>query len=67
MEYILWSTRSAGWFTSSGQYSSEQKNAQQFTYDKALDMCKVHYRNGLSEFGLIPVNISMLRAIALRP
>lgn len=65
-EYNLFNARASGWLTSGGVYTSERKDAQRFTHEKAIDMCKVHYNNGFTEFGLIPVLCSDLLLIATK-
>jgi len=61
--YFLYSARSSGWMTTSGIYSSEIKDAKEFSQAEALKLCKLHYKNGMSEFGLIPVSFSDIKAI----
>lgn len=40
--YILYSPRGLGWFTHSSTYSSDIKDARQFSRAEALDMRKRH-------------------------
>lgn len=61
--YVLWSTRSGGWLTKGGTYSSEFASAEQFTYEKALDRCKIH-KGGMAQYGLLPVAVAILEALA---
>lgn len=62
--YILYSTRGRGWLTKSSTYTSDRTQAKQFTKEEMLDICVVHYQNGMTEFGLLPISMSDLSSIA---
>lgn len=61
--YYLWSTRSAGWITRSGHYTSDRTQGKLVEWAEAIEACKVHRGYG-AEFGLVPVPESMLKEIA---
>ena len=61
-KYYLWSTRSAGWITHAGTYTSDRVNAKLVEYTEAIEACKVHRGYG-AEFGLVPVAAEMLKEI----
>lgn len=61
--YILWSTRASGWLSSSGHYVSTISDARKFGREEAFDYCRIHYKNGYSEFGLIPISLNDLAFI----
>lgn len=62
-KYYLWSTRAQGWLTPGGNYAGAVHEARLFDEAEAFDYCKIHYRNGYSEFGLIPISLSSLARI----
>lgn len=64
MNYILWSGRLQGWYTRGGVYSSTRSEAAVLDHAEAVALCKRHYKNGFSEFGLIPVSVDILEEIA---
>lgn len=61
--YLLWSSRNGGWFTSGGTYTSERAKARTFSREEAIDMCRIHARNGFNEMGLLPVDLLMIGEI----
>ena len=61
--YYLWSVKMNGWMTSSGVGTSNISDATKYTHAEALLMCKRHYKNGLTEFGLIPVSVDDIEEI----
>lgn len=61
--YILYSIRATGWLTAGGTYTSDRTLAAQFNYDTMLRQCARHYRNGMTEFGLLPVSLTHLNEI----
>jgi len=60
--YLLWSTRYQGWASSTGGYTTEQKDAHKYTYDEAIARCKKNYDRKI--YGVIPVPTLMLEEIA---
>lgn len=64
--YLLWHTRNGGWLTASATYSSNRSDAKQFPESEAMRYAKAQYRNGMSEFGVIPISLSLLEEI-MRP
>lgn len=65
-DYYLWSTRLSGWFTAGGTYTSDPKQAKIYTHAEAIKQARIHYRNGMSEYGLLPISIEDLDVIAGR-
>ncbi len=41
-QYILWSREKGGWFSKSAFTHSDYRQAQVFTEDNAIEMCKLH-------------------------
>lgn len=55
--YVLWSVRSAGWYTL-GHYSSDLSQAQQMPRDEALAMVARHRQDGQHQ--MLPVRLEDL-------
>lgn len=62
-KYYLWSTRAQGWLSPGGHYVGNLSDARIFGEHEALDYCRIHYKNGYSEFGLVPVSLNLLQHI----
>lgn len=63
-KFILWHTRNGGWLTDGATYSSDRSAAKQFPHSEAMRYARAQYRNGFSEFGVIPIALSLLAEIA---
>lgn len=63
--YLLWSGRLMGWYTRGGVYTSTRADAAVLPRSEALILAQRHYKNGMSEFGLIPVPLADLEEISL--
>lgn len=61
--YLLWSTKLHGWFTASGTYSSERKDAKFFDHTAMLQICRRQMNNGLDEFGMLPISLDILNEV----
>ena len=48
--YLIYSTRHSGWATPTGQYTTEPKDALQFTHADALARCAKHKASGFTSF-----------------
>ena len=59
--YILYSTRSQGWFTYSSTYSSDYRQAKHFVLEDAIEFSKRHKTQ--SGYGMIPVCLAHLEEI----
>lgn len=59
--YLLWSTTLSGFLTSSGTYTSQWKEAQEFNELDARTRCKARYDERQEAFILLPVSVEILR------
>lgn len=61
--YIMWSGRMQGWFSTTAQYTSDREQAKKFTHDEAIRQARRLYKDGMSEFGMIPVSLKILNEV----
>jgi len=62
-KFYLWSTRAQGWLSPGGHFTNQMSDARVFDEAEAFDYCKVHYKNGFSEYGLLPIRLNDLQRI----
>lgn len=53
--FYLWSGRMSGWLSPGGTYVSRLSDARRFDEAEAFEYAKLHYNNGYSEYGLLPI------------
>jgi hypothetical protein len=59
--YLLWSVKAGGWIANSVTATTTiREDARQFSQAEAMRAATKQYRNGLSEFGLLPVRVEDL-------
>ena len=57
-KFYLWSVRSGGWFSRSGTYTTDVKEAASFTHDEAVIVMVKHKDQGSHK--MLPVPADML-------
>lgn len=63
--YLIWSTKGGGWLANGiTATTTVLADAKMFGRSEALRMARRQYRNGLSEYGLLPIAQDDLAAIA---
>lgn len=60
-QYLLWSGKMQGWFTTSGTYGSDLDNAARLPRDEALAIAKRHKTQ--AGHGMMPVRLEDLEAV----
>ena len=54
--YIIYSTKMQGWLNANGVYTSEIKDAKQFTRNEALAKTNIQFNTRDKSFGYLPIN-----------
>lgn len=63
MTYVLWNAKLGGWLSGSATYTGDLSAAKQFNHEEAVARCARAYSPAMKEFGLIPVDLSLLREV----